>query len=72
MRFFNSVYLLEEVADSFVVAQVGIYELRALGERVVEVVAPARGEVVEDRDLVAARDQRIDHVRADEAGASGN
>ena len=34
-----------------------------------QVLAPSAGEVVDDRDLVAAREQRLDHVRADEARA---
>ena len=36
------------------------------------VLALAGGEVVDDRHLVAARDERVDEVRADEAGASGD
>ena len=38
----------------------------------VDVLALAEGEVVDDDDVVAARDERVDEVRADEAGASGD
>ena len=41
-------------------------------ERAVEVLALAGGEVVEDGHLVAALDERVDEVRADEAGAAGD
>ena len=33
-----------------------------------DVLALAGGEVVDDDDLVAERDERVDHVRADEPG----
>ena len=41
-------------------------------ERAVEVLAPAGGEVVEHGHLVAALEQGVDEVRADEAGAAGD
>ena len=45
----------------------------AAGARAVgQVLALAGGEVVDDRHLVAALDQRVDEVRADEAGAAGD
>ena len=37
-----------------------------------EVLAPAGGEVVDDVHLVAARDERVDYVRADEARSPGD
>ena len=37
-----------------------------------EVLAPAGREVVDDPHLVAAREQRVDEVGADEAGAAGD
>ena len=36
------------------------------------VVAIAAAEIVEDGDAMAARDERIGDVRADEAGAAGD
>ena len=47
-------------------------EPRARGERAVEVLAPARREVVDDADVVAALEQGVDEVRADEAGPAGH
>ena len=37
-----------------------------------EVLALAGGQVVDDRHLVAAIEERVDEVRADEAGAAGD
>ena len=54
------------------VADVALDERRAAVERRVEVLALARGEVVEDDDLVAAVEQGVDEVGADEAGAAGD
>ena len=42
------------------------------GQRAVEVLAPAGGEVVDDADVVAALEQGVDEVRADEAGPAGH
>ena len=47
------------------VAQVALHERHALGH----VLALPVREVVHDRHLVAARQQRLDDVRADEPGA---
>ena len=47
----------------------------AASQRAGEVLAPAAHEVVEDDDLavgLAAVDQQVDDVRADEAGAAGD
>ena len=53
------------------VADVCLDELGAAArERAVEVLAPAGREVVDDGHLVAALEQRVDEVRADEAGAA--
>ena len=49
-----------------------LVEPRAGRERAVEVLAPAGGEVVDDADVVAALEQGVDEVRADEAGAAGH
>ena len=38
---------------------------------VVDVLAPARYEVVDDRDFVAAGEEELCEVRADEASAAG-
>ena len=38
----------------------------------VEVLAPTRREVVDNRHLVTAGEQCVDDVRADEPGASGD
>jgi hypothetical protein len=38
----------------------------------VDVLAPAAAEVVDDDDVVAAGEQRVDEVRADEAGPAGD
>jgi hypothetical protein len=51
-----------------VVADGPLDELRlAGGERVGDVLEAAGAEIVEDENLVAARDQRVSQMRADEA-----
>ena len=57
-----------EVAHGIAVAHVGLHEAGSLGQRALEVLAPAGGEVVDDRDLVALLEDGVHHVRADEAG----
>jgi hypothetical protein len=57
---------VEDGAD--VRADVALVEARAFGH----VLAPPAGEVVEDVHLVAARDERVGHVRADEPSAPGD
>src|SRR5690606_28046756 len=52
-------------------ADVSLDEPDAVFERLVEVPAVPGGEVVEDRHLVAAGDERVDEVRSDEAGSAG-
>ena len=52
------------------VAHVELDQLGPVGERVLEVFAPAGGEVVDHGHVVAARHEGVDEVRADEAGAS--
>ena len=47
-------------------------QLGALLERGLEVRQPAGREVVDDVDLVAVRDEGVDEVGADEAGAAGD
>jgi hypothetical protein len=37
-----------------------------------EIAPVAGGEIVEHTDVVAALDERVDEVRADEAGAAGD
>ena len=54
------------------VADVELDQLGAGRQRPVEVLAAAGREVVDDRHLVAAREQRVDQIRADEAGAAGD
>ena len=54
------------------VADVGLVEAGAARQRRAEVLALAGGEVVDDGDLVAAVEERVDEVRADEAGAAGD
>ena len=49
-------------------ADVALVEARALGH----ILAAAVAQVVEDVHLVAARDQRVGHVRADEPCAAGD
>src|SRR5579864_756083 len=56
------------VEDRVRVANVADMELGFAGDP----LALAPGKVVEDMDLVAARDQRIDDMRADEARAPGD
>ena len=52
-------------------AEVALHDLDVL--RDVEQVAPvARREVVEDADIVAALEQRVDQMRPDEPGAAGD
>src|SRR5205823_3565137 len=46
-------------------------ELAQLRRRVHE-LAPARGQVVDDRDLMALGDEPVHQVRADEAGSAGD
>ena len=55
--------LAEDVADAL--AHVALDEPRALGH----VLALAVREIVDDRHLVAAREQRLDDMRADEPSA---
>ena len=55
--------VVEHLAEP--VADVALDEPRALGH----VLALPVREVVDDRHLVAAREQRLDDVRADEPGA---
>jgi hypothetical protein len=62
----------EHAAHPVRVADVGLLEARAARERGGEVLALAGGQVVDDQDLVAAIEQRVDEVRADEAGAAGD
>ncbi len=52
------------------VAQVHLGQLGATRQRAVEVLPPAGGDVVEDRDLIPPRQQGIYEVRADEAGSA--
>ena len=54
------------------VADVGLVEARAARQRGAEVLALAGDEVVDDRHLVAAIEERVDEVGADEAGAAGD
>ena len=58
--------LVEEVVER--VADVADVQDRAA----THVLSRAVDERVDDGHLVAARDERVDHVRADEAGSSGH
>ena len=62
----------EDRSQRRAVPDVGALEVGAGGERRGEVGLVAAGEVVDDRDAVAAGEQRIGEVRADEAGAAGD
>ena len=62
----------EHAAHAPRVADVGLLEAGAPRQRAAEVLALAGGQVVDDRDLVAAIEERVDEVRADEAGAAGD
>jgi len=53
------------------VAHVPFEELD-VGEAMGEVLAPPGTEVVEHAHFVAPREQRVDEMRADEPGASGD
>ena len=59
---------LDELCDQRLIAGLAEDQRHALGDRPVE----AGREVVEHDDLLARRDQRIDHVAADVAGAAGD
>ena len=52
------------------VADIRLDQLGAARDRVAQVLAATGREIVHDRDRVATLDQRIDEVRADEAGAA--
>ena len=54
------------------VADVGLVEAGAARQRGAEVLALAGGEVVDDGHLVAAIEERVDEVGADEAGSAGD
>jgi hypothetical protein len=57
----------DHVAQRAGVADVGLHEPHPALDRAREVVAPARREVVDHGDLVAALHERVHQVRADEA-----
>ena len=61
---------LEQGRHQIAVADVLDDQLRAVRDRVVQVALAARGEVVEHDHLVAAIEQCIDQIRADEAGSA--
>ena len=54
------------------VADVGLLQRGAVGQGVAQVLAPAGGQVVDREDRVAARQEGVDEVRSDEAGAAGD
>ena len=58
------------VAHSLGVADVDLLERGSAGQRVLEVFALAGGEVVDDDDLIPAREESVHEVRADESGAA--
>ena len=60
--------LLDQRRHQRLVAGLALDERHALGDRPVE----AGGQVVEHDDALARRDQRVDHVAADVAGAAGD
>ena len=62
----------EDRAHGGGVADVGLVKADARRQRARQVLAPARGEVVDGRDLGARLQQPVDYVRADEAGGSGD
>ena len=62
--------LTDRLGDRVGVADVDLHEPRAVLGCLVEVRALAGREVVEDGDRVAAGEQPVDEVRADEARAA--
>ena len=62
---------LEDVGDRSGIRDVGLHQLGALDERVVEVLASPGRQVVDHDDGVAPIDQCVDQVGADEAGPAG-
>jgi hypothetical protein len=66
----EAVYVLERAAHGFPVADVPDPELSFGIEIVGRLRMDLRVEGVEHADLVAGRQQRVDDVRADEAGSS--
>src|SRR5689334_24775407 len=60
----------EDPGDLGRVADVSLVQDRAPGERLLEVLALARREVVDHRDAIAAGDQCVDEIRADEPGSA--
>jgi hypothetical protein len=58
--------VLDEVAHGGAIPDVRLNEASAGAEGRVEVLAPAGGEVVDRRQLVAAGNEGVDEVRADE------
>ena len=52
------------------VADVCLVQDRAAGKRFLEVLALARREVVDHRDAIAAGDQGVDEIGADEPGSA--
>ena len=68
----SGVVRADQVGHRLGVAHVDLDQLGAGGDRALEVLAPAGGEVVENGHLVAPLEQGVDEVRADEAGAAGD
>src|SRR3954469_11403728 len=64
--------LLDDLGDAVRLADVGTDELGAVAARVVEVRLAARREIVDDHHVVAAGDEGVDEVAADEAGSAGD
>ena len=65
-------HAVDQVAHRRRIADVGLDEFGRGARAVGEVLALAGGEVVHDRHVVAALDERVDQVRPDEPGASGD
>jgi hypothetical protein len=60
--------VLQDLPHSLRVAHVPLHEAGPGVQRVRQVLVPSGGEVVDHDHLVAALEQRVDQVRADEPG----
>ena len=65
------VYIFGQLFDEFLVADIA-FDKGDLVEYVGDVLFRASGKVVEDCDAIAAGDEGIGEVRADESGTTGD
>src|SRR4051794_4471072 len=64
--------LLEYAAERLAVANVCLDQSRAIRKRLLDVLALARRDVVDDDNLVATLEQSVDNIRTDEPSASSD